>query len=542
MEPRAVRARRRPFPGAAPAHLASYLAGEERLRPLYSAFPLERPLRAPSFLTSAGPIAAETAGRIVALDRAAGEGGSGEDLPAAIGGPGTRFVLAGQQPGILLGPCLAFYKMATLRALADSLSAETGGPVLPLFWIASHDADREEIEGVVLPGPQGEPRKIRCPIEAASARTQVGALSVEPDEWREFLDEVRAALPPSEFAGPILEDLAALVTERTPLPLLFARTARRLGAGAGVLFFDGRDAEIDPRGRSLLAAAVREGPRVIEALRAGADLLEKAGFAPPLPFDAARLPVFRLDGSVRVPLFLEGEGVRAEGEEAAPAGALADRIESGSIRASPAAALRPVVQDAIFPSAGMVAGHSELLYHAELGPLYECLGVRRSPLVPRASFYLLSGRSEERLRKMGLRPEDLLEGKGPETGLGQIETAARGFVERVRGETGELLAAFDRAAPGAVAPDDAIRSRVAREAERTAERLLRLADKSGENRRNQVHRMRNELFPGGKPQETVLSILHPLARFGTEVLGAIAAEAAAGDGTPELLVLERDRT
>jgi uncharacterized protein YllA (UPF0747 family) len=362
---------------------------------------------------------------------------------------------------------------------------------------------------------------------------------VEPEGWREFLGAIGAALPRSEEAGGLLEEIGALVEERTPLSLLFARTARRIGRAARIVFFDGRDSEIDPRGRSVLAAAVRNAPRVIEALRAGGALLERAGFAPPIPFDEKRLPLFRVDGDARVPLFLEGDRVCAEGEEAVPADALADRIESGATRATPAAALRPVVQDAVFPSAGMIAGHSELLYHAELGPLYECLGVGRAPLVPRASVFFLSRRSDELLRKMELRPEDLLPGKTPKTDDGAIEGRVRDFADRVRAETESLLEAFDRAAPGALGPEDAARTRLPREAERMGERLLRLADKSGENRRNRIHRIRNELFPGGKTQETVLSLFHLLARYGTGILEAVEKEASALEGIPRLLVVER---
>jgi len=540
MAPSDLRVERRLFPEAAPALLRSYLDGEERLGPLYAGFPLRRPAAAPSGPTSPGPIASETAERILGFARET-DGEKDSNLRAALADPRTVFVVAGQQPGVLLGPCLVFYKMASLRALARARAAETGRPVVPLFWIASHDADRDEIDRIVLAREHGEPGTIRSPLAAAPPRTQVGALAAEPNGWREFLGAVGAALPPGAEAEALLEELGALVGERTHLPFLFARTARRIGRTENIVFFDGRDAEIDPRGRSVLAAAVRSAPRAIEALRAGTDLLERAGFAPPIPFDEKRLPLFRVDGDARVPLFLEGDRVRAEGEETVPANELADRIESGATRATPAAALRPVVQDAVFPSAGMIAGHSELLYHAELGPLYECLGVGRAPLVPRASVFVLSRRSDELLQQMNLQPEDLLPGRTPKTTGGEIEEQVRDFAERVRAETGSLLEAFDRAAPGALGPEDAARTRLPREAERMGEKLLRLADKSGENRRNRIHRIRNELFPGGKPQETVLSLLHLLARYGPGILEAVEEEAASLEGTPRLLVVERSK-
>ncbi|RPJ45361.1 MAG: bacillithiol biosynthesis BshC, partial [Candidatus Latescibacterota bacterium] len=106
-------------------------------------------------------------------------------------------------------------------------------------------------------------------------------------------------------------------------------------------------------------------------------------------------------------------------------------------------------------------------------------------------------------------------------------------------ETKALFEAIDLASPGAVPPEDPSRTRLPREAARLAERALRLADKAGENRRSKLHRIRGELFPRGKPQERVISFLHAVARFGPEAPEAIAGEIRAGEGWPEVFVVER---
>jgi uncharacterized protein YllA (UPF0747 family) len=451
-------------------------------------------------------------------------------------------VIAGQQPGLFLGPHLTFYKIATARALALSLAERFPGPFVPLFWIASHDADRAEVDSVVLPGDRGEPGARRFPFGPAGPRTQVGALSVEPGPWNRFLDDLREALPETAFRDPVLDSFRGLVEKETPLTLLFARTANLLAAEAGVLFFDGRDAEIDPRGRAILARAVREGPAVLAALQEGEGLLEKAGFRPPLVSSENRLPLFLLEGHDRIPLALEGRAVRPEGSALVPAEELADRIAAGEARATPAAALRPVVQDALFPNAATVAGHSELLYHAGLGPLYALLGVPRPALVPRASFALLTRGTAERLRKIGVRPEDLAPGEEPASPPIPWEESVRALAENVRIESERAFSEFDRAAPGAVGPEDPLRRRLVREAERTAERLLELGDRATENRRGRIHRARQELFPGGRTQETTLSLLYSLVRHGAGVLDAVAEAIEPGEGTPRLLVLERTET
>jgi bacillithiol biosynthesis cysteine-adding enzyme BshC len=538
MSSESLRLVRRPFPAGASDFLAAYVRGDERLRPLYASFPAGTPPDPPAVATADGPIEEGTAKRIEELGRASGAP-LGPDVSAALRDPRTRFVVAGQQPGLLIGPLLALFKMLSLAALAESFRARTGTTILPLFWIASHDSDREEIDGVVLPSAQGEPATFRYPFAPSPSRAQVGELTVDPAPWGAFVDRLRDALPPNESRDHAIEAARGLVSERTTLAPLFARAARRLGRARGLLFFDGRDAEADPRGRSILAASVREAPAVLEALSLGARALAGAGWEPPLPADPARLPLFLIENGVRTPLFLDGLSARPEGREPIPLADLARRIEEGETRATPAAALRPIVQDAVFPNLGLAAGHSELLYHAELGPLYERLGVRRPALVPRASFYLLPRGSAEKLESIGIRPEDLAPGALPAPSADPLEKEVAEFVAKIGRETSELLATIDRAAPGAIGKDDPLRIRIPREAERTGEKLARLLDKAGENRRNRVHRLRNELFPKNRPQETVLSVFFVLARYGPEIASAIAAEVRPGEGTPQLLLVER---
>ena len=63
--------------------------------------------------------------------------------------PSTRVVVTGQQPGLLLGPSYALSKAMTAIRLAESL-ASLGRPVIPVFWVASQDHDRAEVDHAYL--------------------------------------------------------------------------------------------------------------------------------------------------------------------------------------------------------------------------------------------------------------------------------------------------------------------------------------------------------------------------------------------------------
>ena len=63
---------------------------------------------------------------------------------------GARAVVTGQQVVLLGGPLLTLLKAATAIARARQASAETGIAHVPIFWLATEDHDREEVEQVSL--------------------------------------------------------------------------------------------------------------------------------------------------------------------------------------------------------------------------------------------------------------------------------------------------------------------------------------------------------------------------------------------------------
>ena len=59
-------------------------------------------------------------------------------------------MLTGQQPGLLGGPMLWYYKALTCAALAKEWSARLARPVIPIFWVAGDDSDLAECNHVEL--------------------------------------------------------------------------------------------------------------------------------------------------------------------------------------------------------------------------------------------------------------------------------------------------------------------------------------------------------------------------------------------------------
>src|SRR4051812_9178195 len=67
-------------------------------------------------------------------------------------GRGAAVVVTGQQVGLFLGSLYTIYKAASAIALARVLAAETGAPVVPMFWLQTEDHDLPEIASLGVPG------------------------------------------------------------------------------------------------------------------------------------------------------------------------------------------------------------------------------------------------------------------------------------------------------------------------------------------------------------------------------------------------------
>lgn len=321
---------------------------------------------------------------------------------------GAAAVVTGQQAGLFLGPLYTLYKAATAVRLARALSDEVGQPVVPIFWLQSEDHDLREIA--------------TCRVRTAGAPLTV-ALSVA--------EKNRIPVAHYALAEDVQQALAALRKELANLPHAeehLSRLARHYQPGAGwVQAFAGCLAElfaeaglvlVDPRDPALARAAIPvhrrallEAEAISRALLARVRMLEAGGWqggvhirdGSPLSFfhpQGAAGPRFRLSPAPGG--FAEVGGERVHGLRD-----LLDWLERDPQRFSTSALLRPILQDCLLPTAAYVGGPAEVVYSAQVAPLYAAYGLPATLVVPRARFRILEPRTEALLVRTQLAADDV---------------------------------------------------------------------------------------------------------------------------------------
>jgi hypothetical protein len=273
----------------------------------------------------------------------------------------ARLVMTGQQPCFPLPLGLSLQKAATAIALAAQLRAAGAGPVYACFWSAADDSDFAEARGQLLARPGRPPLAV--------------GLSAAQERPGGFVGDLELAAPWAELAG--LAGLAGRFADFAPRAAedLGAHTARLMVerfAPWGLFVLDAREEALRRAAAPLYARYAERRTDFAAAVDAAGAALAPAGGAPPLRSGIGERALFFLRSRRRL----------------LPSGmdygnALARRLAEAPASLAPNAALRPLVQDAVFPVAASVLGPAEWEYHRQLQAGFRILDLPFPPALPR---------------------------------------------------------------------------------------------------------------------------------------------------------------
>jgi len=405
-----------------------------------------------------------------------------ENLEELAGG--APCVITGQQPTLLGGPLYSVWKIAGAVGLARTLSQRWQRKVVPVYWCGADDADFEEARVAWVEDASGRPMRARLPAKVHRAGEVGGGVAgeevapVETAALQSMREELRwweksgFALPPSDL------DLG----ERTQAQFL------ETFADAGLVVVDARSSRLKELGWPLFAKYMECHEEIAEAAGRRGDLLEEGGFGRPVSAVALQSALFRLEGNRRVKI-RPGEFAAIE--------------ESQAATLSPSVLLRPPWQDAVLAPVAQVLGPAELLYHAQLAPVYPILEVQASAPAPRPHCIVWP-----RELDWPAAPEEqraLLAGGGAshrQLARTLMPRSWKAQVEELRREVGEAAERF-AGKVGEVADAKPLRRALSRM--RGAVEGVEQALERESLKRREVSVGPEFLAPGGKPQERIFS-------------------------------------
>jgi bacillithiol synthase len=430
------------------------------------------------------------------------------EAAARLAEPESVAIVTGQQAGLFGGPLFTFYKALTAAKLAEKVSHDYGITAVAVFWVESEDHDWNEVSSVAVLDDELKRRILTLPPPPQAGHAPVGSVLLT-DEISATIDQLRAILPTTDFTGEILGQLRQAYRPGVTMSEAFARWMDRLVGDLGVVVFECFDQATKPMVSDIFARELSQPGRTWALANEAGRQLVAGGYHAQV--EAGSHPVaalFRLDGT-RTAI------------EATDAPRLQQDALSRPETFSPNVLLRPIVEDALFPTACYVSGPNELAYLAQLRNVYKHFGVPMPLVFPRASVTIVDSATARFLSKHEL-PFESLQARD-ESALNRLLAASLpDAVDRALGEADktleEKMSAIIASVP-AIDPtlEGAAKSTLGKlqhELSTLRSKVISAAKKRDDTLRRQFHRAQAQAFPDGLAQERAVGSITMLNRYG----------------------------
>lgn len=451
-------------------------------------------------------------------------------------------VVTGQQTGLFTGPAYTIYKAVSAINIAAELSRR-GVNAVPVFWIASEDHDLDEVAKTFFISKNGIGEVSYRPGNVISD-SPLGSVILD-NGISAAIDAMFEAMPQTAFSNGLREIVASNWKPGQSWSFCFASTIANLFAGHGLVIFDPMLPSMRRMAARGFAAAIENADAITAAVLERNSQLQAAGHHAQVLVENDHFPMFFIDetgarralrragGGFRV----KGSGVEFSREE------LLQVAHDSPQRLSPGVLLRPVIQDMILPTAAYIGGAAEAAYFAQNSAVYETLGRPVTPVLPRHTATVVSGRSQRAMDKLGLSFAEVVNGK-----CELVLTAAERENPEIVNEFDEVENAINSQLDRLDSIADTIAQPVADSfAKRRrkvayhigAMRRLALAtklEKDGAAKRR-LATLQNELTPLGALQERSINFLSFLNEYGPSAIDRLLAAFAADERRHLLLKL-----
>lgn len=445
-----------------------------------------------------------------------------------LGQPGAVAIVTGQQAGLFGGPLYTLLKAVTALQLASRLTREYGVPAVAVFWVDAEDHDWNEVASVRVLDSDLLPKTVSLPAPPGAGTEPIASLVLD-ERATSAVDELTAHLPATEFTGTLLTRLHTCYRPGTRMADAFGRWLEFVLGELGLIVYDSSDPATKPLVREIFARDVQFPARTAELAADAGRALVSLGYHAQVDAHLDSLALFSLEHG-RAAIHVE-DGVFTFAGQRLSMPDLLSCVRTGPERFSPNVLLRPVVQDALFPTAAYVAGPSELAYLGQLKGVYAHFGVPMPLMCPRASATLLDSAAMRFLHRYdiamdGLQAQD-------ESALNQLLAAQLpASVERaLHDATADVetrMQALIQAVP-AVDPtlEGAARSALGRmrhDLQGLHAKIIHAAKKKDEILRRQFTRAQAQAFPSGLAQERAIGFVSFLNRYGPALVDRLLSD------------------
>ena len=432
----------------------------------------------------------------------------------ALEKPGVYTVTTGHQLCLFTGPLYFIYKIVSVINLARRLSEKfPGSQFVPVYWMASEDHDFEEVNHFSVMG-----RKITWQSDQQGAVGNFKTAELEkllPDVEQLFKNTSRGEYLTSLFKRTYLGHRTLAQATRFLVNELFGKY--------GLVTIDGNDAQLKGLFSKEMRKDIFENTafNCVEETITG---LKKSGYH--IQVNPRPINCFYLDGNRRERIERTDKGFILVGSgQVFTEQEMEDIICDSPQKISPNVTLRPMYQQTILPNIAYVGGPGELAYWLEYKKMAEAFNVTFPILVPRSFILVAEESAVRKMKKLGFSPSRFFSG---EEELVKSFQQEQNRIMELEKEKLEITAIYEALRKKAGAIDQTLEGNVSAQLQKALKGIHTLEEKANRSLRQQsatelsrIRSLKQELFPGGVPQERVENFSTFFLKFGDGFLETV---------------------
>ncbi|MBW7650179.1 bacillithiol biosynthesis cysteine-adding enzyme BshC [Anoxybacillus sp. ST4] len=303
--------------------------------------------------------------------------------------PKSVVVIGGQQAGLLTGPLYTIYKIISIITLAKQQERELGVPVVPVFWMASEDHDVAEINHVHV-CDEGKVKKYVYPPLAREKR-MAARIELNEDDCKQWIDEVLKTYGETDVTNELRAYIYECIAKSKTIADFFAAIVLSLFAKEGLVVVDAAHPHLRAIESKWFMTIAHNHHMMTNALNEQQRHLEKLGYSRTIDVSPMCAHLFYDDGQRRLLYYDDRQRCfyTKDGVYRFTLDELKQRMEREPQSFSNNVVTRPLMQEWLFPTLAFIAGPGEIAYWAELKQVFEHVGLRMPPIVPRLSLTLV---------------------------------------------------------------------------------------------------------------------------------------------------------
>jgi bacillithiol synthase len=404
----------------------------------------------------------------------------------------TFTITTGHQLNIFTGPLYFIYKIVTVINTCRQLKQHYPSyDFVPVYWMASEDHDYDEIKYFRLYG-----KKYIWQTDQTGA---VGRFN--PQSITRLFDEIPGDINVFKSA----------YSKSTTLSAAVRQYVNALFGSEGLIVIDADDRTLKSSFKPVMDTDLFDHTpkRLVEEQN---QRLEKLGYHPQV--FARDINFFYLDKNVRARIERVDERFQVvDTAHSFTQGEMERMIREEPEKLSPNVILRPLYQEFILPNLAYAGGPAEVVYWLQLKSVFDHFRVPFPILMPRNFALVVDGPVSRKFEKTGLEYQHLFEEKNflfnqwvvkntvHDLSLGsemKLILERYGAIRERAGKIDSTLIKFIEAQS----------KRTVSGLEKIEKKLFRAEKRQHADKLRQLEAVKDELFPGGSPQERVDNFLN----------------------------------